>query len=464
MSPGRAFLLSPIHPTTWYANGAIILGLFVGLVAFARSSRHRVDRVDGTPSAGIGVRLHRARDRGFAARRPDRALARRSSASRAARPPTRTDRSAAASSTCCAPSSPTRAAGATCCTSRSTCRCRSSSSVVVVAWAWRWPCSRCRPGTTQSPASRSPGAVGPLPAATAGRLVAARRAASCCRSRRRCRSSSSRSIARVVAGPAVHVGEPRAAAPGRGAAREPLGRPRRRGERAPPDRARPPRRRPAAARHADRSTWASPSERIDTDPAAAKQLILEGQAQAREALAEIRQLVRGIAPSILLDRGLVPALESIAGRGPVPTRIRSDLAAGRAASARRRAGGVLRRRGGAGQRRQAQRRATLRGPSAGARAARLVVEVWDDGARWRDVGAGRRTGGPREPGRGRGRRVLGVAARPAARHSSARSSRSTAAAAEVPRAQSRTRGRSAPPARGDGRSASRAGRACRRCC
>jgi signal transduction histidine kinase len=70
------------------------------------------------------------------------------------------------------------------------------------------------------------------------------------------------------------------------------------------------------------------SERIDTDPAAAKALILEGQEQARQALAELRDLVRGIAPSILLDRGLVAALESISGRGPVATVIRSELAPG----------------------------------------------------------------------------------------------------------------------------------------
>ena len=70
------------------------------------------------------------------------------------------------------------------------------------------------------------------------------------------------------------------------------------------------------------------SERIDTDPAGAKQLIVEGQEQARQALAEIRQLVRGIAPSILLDRGLVPAIESISGRGPVPTVLVSDLVPG----------------------------------------------------------------------------------------------------------------------------------------
>jgi signal transduction histidine kinase len=70
------------------------------------------------------------------------------------------------------------------------------------------------------------------------------------------------------------------------------------------------------------------SERIDTDPAAAKQLVLEAHEQARQAQTELRNLVRGIAPSILLDRGLVPALGSIAARGPVPTVVRSDLPPG----------------------------------------------------------------------------------------------------------------------------------------
>ncbi len=70
------------------------------------------------------------------------------------------------------------------------------------------------------------------------------------------------------------------------------------------------------------------SERLDEDPAVARQLILEGQQQAHEALAEIRQLVRGIAPSILLDRGLAAALESIVGRGPVATSLVSELPPG----------------------------------------------------------------------------------------------------------------------------------------
>lgn len=70
------------------------------------------------------------------------------------------------------------------------------------------------------------------------------------------------------------------------------------------------------------------AERIDADPAAAKGLVLSARDQARLALAEIRNLVRGIAPAILLDRGLVPALGALAGRNPVPTAIRSTLPAG----------------------------------------------------------------------------------------------------------------------------------------
>jgi signal transduction histidine kinase len=70
------------------------------------------------------------------------------------------------------------------------------------------------------------------------------------------------------------------------------------------------------------------NERIDTDPAGAKELVRESQEQARQALAEIRDLVRGIAPSILLDRGLVPAIESITGRGSVTTAVISELAPG----------------------------------------------------------------------------------------------------------------------------------------
>ncbi len=67
------------------------------------------------------------------------------------------------------------------------------------------------------------------------------------------------------------------------------------------------------------------AEKIDTDPAAARALVAEAQDQARQALGELRDLVRGIAPAILLDRGLVPALSSIAGRSPVQTTVSSTI-------------------------------------------------------------------------------------------------------------------------------------------
>jgi signal transduction histidine kinase len=69
-------------------------------------------------------------------------------------------------------------------------------------------------------------------------------------------------------------------------------------------------------------------EKSDSDPEAAKRLVLEGRTQAQQALGELRDLVRGLAPSILHDRGLVAALDSIAGRSPVPTTVRSELTPG----------------------------------------------------------------------------------------------------------------------------------------
>lgn len=68
--------------------------------------------------------------------------------------------------------------------------------------------------------------------------------------------------------------------------------------------------------------------KVDEDPAAAKTLIVGARDQARQALAEIREVVRGTAPAILLDRGLVAALGAVAGRSAVPAFLDSDLPAG----------------------------------------------------------------------------------------------------------------------------------------
>jgi signal transduction histidine kinase len=74
------------------------------------------------------------------------------------------------------------------------------------------------------------------------------------------------------------------------------------------------------------------ADKMDTDPTAAKDLVVDAREQARLALAEIRSLVRGIAPSILMDRGLVPALSALAGQSPVPTVVLASLPAGERAS------------------------------------------------------------------------------------------------------------------------------------
>jgi signal transduction histidine kinase len=69
-------------------------------------------------------------------------------------------------------------------------------------------------------------------------------------------------------------------------------------------------------------------DRIETDPASAKHLVAAARVQARQALAELRGLVRGTAPTILVDRGLVAALGAVAGGCPVPTVLGGTLPVG----------------------------------------------------------------------------------------------------------------------------------------
>lgn len=59
-------------------------------------------------------------------------------------------------------------------------------------------------------------------------------------------------------------------------------------------------------------------ERLETDPESAKELVAEAHDEAKAALREIRDLVRGIYPAILEDRGLDAALSAVVARSPVP--------------------------------------------------------------------------------------------------------------------------------------------------
>jgi signal transduction histidine kinase len=72
---------------------------------------------------------------------------------------------------------------------------------------------------------------------------------------------------------------------------------------------------------------ASAERQLEKDPDAARELIAEARTQSKEALEELRALSRGFAPPILMDRGLVAALESLAVRSPLPTHVESLLPA-----------------------------------------------------------------------------------------------------------------------------------------
>jgi signal transduction histidine kinase len=56
-------------------------------------------------------------------------------------------------------------------------------------------------------------------------------------------------------------------------------------------------------------------------PDDARQVIVDAHEEAKEALAELRHLVRGLHPAILEDRGLDAALSGLAARSPVPVRL-----------------------------------------------------------------------------------------------------------------------------------------------
>jgi signal transduction histidine kinase len=63
-----------------------------------------------------------------------------------------------------------------------------------------------------------------------------------------------------------------------------------------------------------------------SDPKAAEAIVGQAHDQAKEALTELRNLVRGVHPPVLSDRGLDAALSGLAALSPVPVTVRVDLA------------------------------------------------------------------------------------------------------------------------------------------
>jgi hypothetical protein len=64
---------------------------------------------------------------------------------------------------------------------------------------------------------------------------------------------------------------------------------------------------------------------IDTDPAAARSLLIEARDASARALAELRDLVRGIHPPVLADRGLPAAVQALVLDGPLQVRVTGSL-------------------------------------------------------------------------------------------------------------------------------------------
>ena len=68
--------------------------------------------------------------------------------------------------------------------------------------------------------------------------------------------------------------------------------------------------------------------KLVTDPHAADEILSGAGVELGLALEELRELARGIHPAVLTDRGLGPALESLADRAPLPVRL-EEVPAGR---------------------------------------------------------------------------------------------------------------------------------------
>jgi signal transduction histidine kinase len=65
--------------------------------------------------------------------------------------------------------------------------------------------------------------------------------------------------------------------------------------------------------------------RFATDPEGARELVERAHTEAKEALVELRQLVRGVHPPVLTDRGLDAAVSGLAAVCPIPVAVRVDV-------------------------------------------------------------------------------------------------------------------------------------------
>jgi signal transduction histidine kinase len=65
---------------------------------------------------------------------------------------------------------------------------------------------------------------------------------------------------------------------------------------------------------------------LERDPRAARAALAEAREQLESGLRELRDLARGIHPTVLTERGLEPALAALAQRAAVVVEVRADVA------------------------------------------------------------------------------------------------------------------------------------------
>ena len=126
-------------------------------------------------------------------------------------------------------------------------------------------------------------------------------------------------------------------------------------------------------------------ERLDDDPEGGRELVAEAHEEAKAALKEVRDLVRGIHPVILEDRGLDAALSAIVARSPVPVELRVDVAERPSAAVESTAYFIV---AEALTNVARHARATQAVVTIARSGERLVVEVRDDGVGGATIGAG----------------------------------------------------------------------------
>lgn len=66
-------------------------------------------------------------------------------------------------------------------------------------------------------------------------------------------------------------------------------------------------------------------DKMDSDPDAAREILDSSHERAKRVMTEMRELVRGIHPAVLTDRGLDAAVSAVASRSPIPVDVAIHL-------------------------------------------------------------------------------------------------------------------------------------------